>query len=42
MEKVRGKVFAAFFQELRGKISSLIIALLLSANYHLSYWNWQT
>jgi len=32
MEKVRGKVFAAFFQELREKISSLIVALLSFAN----------
>jgi len=32
MEKVRGEIFAAFFQELRGKISSLIVTLLSFAN----------
>jgi len=40
MEKVRGKVFAAFFRKLRGeaKISLLIVALIFSANYHLKYY----
>ena len=38
MEKVRGKVFAAFFRKLRG-ISLLIVALISSANYHLIYCN---
>ena len=37
MEKVRGKVFVAFFREIKGEatISLLIVALISSANYHL-------
>jgi len=44
MEKVRGKVFAAFFRKLRGdaKISLLIVALISSANDHLIYCKWLT
>jgi len=38
MEKVRGKVFCSLFQEIKGevKMSLLIVALISSANYHLS------
>jgi len=39
MEKVKGEGFCSLFQEIKGeaKISLLIVALISSANYHLSY-----